>query len=299
MSRKSLPKSQLQHRMLGDLELAGMGPKTQRSYTAAVRGLAKHYRKSPDQLTEEQVRDYILHCKRVRKLAIGTMRPIVYGIKFFYRQTAPRNWPLLQAIKLPKRDGLPIVLDREDVRRLLNAVREPCYRAAFRLMYGCGLRNSDVRMLEVNDVNSRKMQLHVRRSKGLKDRIVPLAKEVLDALRAYWVTHRHPRLVFPTRVHPIEKIAMATKPMHERSIQRVFAQVVAELGLQRPGLRPHTLRHCYATHLLEEGINLRVLQQYMGHKNLQATEIYLHLSAHGQEHARQVVARLMHDLLAE
>ncbi len=298
-ARKTQPKSRLQKQMLEDLELAGMSPKTQKAYSAAVRGLAKHFGKSPDRLSEQEVRDYILHLKRDRKLAIGTIRPIVNGIKFFYRQTVVRKWTLLEAIKLPRTQPLPIVLDRQDVQRLLQAVTEPCYRAAFRLMYGCGLRNSDVRTLEVTDINAQKMQLHVRRSKGLVDRIVPLAGEVLQALRAYWATHRHPQLVFPARMHSIEKMRLATGPMHERSIQRAFAQVVAQLGLTRPGLRPHTLRHCYATHLLEEGVNVKVLQLYLGHKNLQATEVYLHLSAHGQAHAREAVARIMHDLLAE
>lgn len=296
-SHESRRKSQLQLRMLEDLELAAMSPKTQEAYVAAVRGLAKHYGKSPEGLSEQQVRDYILFCRRDRKLAIGTMRPIVYGLKFFYRRTVPRDWPQLQSIKLPKRHGLPVVLDQQDVRRLLHAVQEPCYHAAFSVMYGCGLRNSDARMLEVSDIDSRKMQLHVRRSKGLKDRIVPIAEEVLQTLRDYWATHRNPRLVFPARVRPAEKMRTVTRPMHERSIQRTFAQVVAQLGLQRPGLRPHTLRHCYATHLLDAGVNLRVLQQYLGHKNLQATEVYLHLSSHGQEQARQAVAQLMRDVM--
>lgn len=198
-SRKKARKSQLQVRMLDDLELAAMSPKTQEAYVGAVRGLAKHYGQSPDRLSEQQVRDYILFCKRDRKLAIGTMRPIVYGLKFFYRHTVPRDWPQLHSIKLPKRHGLPIVLDPQQVRLFLGAVQELCYLAVFSLMYGCGLRNSDVRMLEVSDIDSRKMQLHVRRSKGLKDRIVPIAEEVLQKLRDYWSTHRNPRLIFPAR----------------------------------------------------------------------------------------------------
>ena len=296
-SRKSSAKSQLQVRMLADLELAGMSPKTQQLYVGAVRGLAKHYRKSPDQLTEQQVTDYILYLRRDRKLAIGTMRAIVYGIKFFYSRTTTRDWPSVMAIKLPKTRPLPTVLDPEEVQKLLKAIEHPCYLAVFRTMYGSGLRNSDVRMLEVGDVDSRKMQLHIRRSKGLQDRIVPMAQEVLDALRAYWSTHRNPKLLFPARMRSAAETRSATKPMSQRAVQRAFAKIVAQVGLQKRCLRPHTLRHSYATHLLDGGVNLRVLQQYLGHKNLQATEVYLHLSTHGQEHARQVVADLMRTMV--
>ena len=129
-NRPKRPTSRLQQRMRGDLELAGSSDKTQEAYVAAVRGLAKYHGRSPVRITEQQVRDYILFLKRERQLAIGTLRPIVYGIKFLYRNTVPRNWPLLNAIKLPTTRGLPTILDRDEVERLIGAARERCCRAS-------------------------------------------------------------------------------------------------------------------------------------------------------------------------
>ena len=136
------------------------------------------------------------------------------------------------------------------------------------------------------------MLLHVRTTKGHRQRSVPLPQATLEALRQYWKTHRHPKWLFPGRAD-LKNIAQAERPISERSVQRAFQQVVRSLGLKQPGLCPHTLRHSYATAMLEAGVNIRVLQEYLGHKNLSATEVYLHLTRNADAAGRAIVERLM------
>ena len=220
------------------------------------------------------------------------MRPIVASFKFFYRVTVPREWKTLQAIWIPKVRTLPAVLVPDRVWQLIEATRTPYLQTFFRTAYTCGLRPGDTRQLTVGDVDSDRMLLQVRTTKGGNDRCVPLPQATLDALRNYWRTHRNPKWLFPARAD-LKQIATADKPISERSIQRGFAQVVRSLAWKQVGLCPHTLRHSYATAMLEAGVNLKVLQSYLGHKTLQATEVYLHLTRHGDEQARRIVERLM------
>lgn len=220
------------------------------------------------------------------------MRPILGAIKFLYRVTLPRDWPTLAAMRIPKSFKLPAVLVPEKVWQLIDATTSLHLQTFFRTAYSCGLRPGDARHLTTHDVDSDRMMLHVRTTKGLSERCVPLPQATLVALREYWGTHRNPRWLFPSRAS-VATILSAQQPISERSVQRGFQMVVQSLGWQQTGLRPHTLRHSYATAMLEEGVNLKVLQTYLGHKNLQATEIYLHLTRNGDRQARRAVERLM------
>jgi site-specific recombinase XerD len=275
-----------------DLKLDGKAPKTIKLYLAAVRGLANHYDCSPSKLSEEQVRQYLLFLIDKRKLKPNSMRSILAGIQFFYRVTVPRDWKTLAAARIPKTRTLPAVLLPEQVWQLIEATKALHFQVFFRTAYTCGLRPGDTRHLTPHDVDADRMLLHVRTTKGRNDRCVPLPQATLEALREYWKTHRNPKWLFPSRA-ALATIAQADKPISERGVQRAFAQVVQSLGFKKKGLCPHTLRHSYATALLEEGVNLKVLQTYLGHKNLQATEVYLHLTQHSDEKARRVVERLM------
>lgn len=272
------------------MKLSGKQPKTVTTYLAAIQHVAKHYQCSPDKLTEEQIRQYILAQRE--RLKLNSMRPIVASLKFFYRVTVPRDWKTLQTLRLPKSFTIPAVLTSETVWTLIEATRAFHFQVFFRTTYTCGLRLGDARHLTTQDVDTERMLLHVRHTKGHSQRSVPLPQATLDALREYWRTHRHPKWLFPGRAD-LKQIAAADKPISERSVQRAFAQLVRSLDLKQPGLCPHTLRHSYATAMLEAGVNLKVLQAYLGHKNLQATEVYLHLTRHSDEHARRVVERFM------
>ena len=211
------------------------------------------------------------------------------GIKFFYSHTTPRDWPTLQRLRVRKEKRLPDVLSVDEVRRLIDAVRTPHNRAYFWTVYSLGLRLEEGLHLQVGDIDSARMMVHVHRGKGAKDRYVPLPSRTLTILRQYWVTHRHPIWLFPAtgRDRPARP-RRPTRPMDRSSVQGAMSRVVQELEFQK-AISIHTLRHSYATHLLEAGVNLRLIQQYLGHSSLQTTMVYLHLTTASQE---QAVARI-------
>jgi integrase/recombinase XerD len=282
----------LRLRMTQDLQVAGLSPRTQEAYLRAVRMLADHYRTPPDRLSEAQVRDYLLHLKNDRHFAANSLAIAFAGIKFFYSHTAPRDWTTLRRLRVPREHRLPDVLSIDEVRRLIAAVRTPHNRTYFRAVYSLGLRLGEGLNLQVGDIDSGRMMVHVRHGKGGKDRFVPLPSSTLKSLRAYWASHRHPTWIFPATGRDHRRAATADRPMERSSVQGALRRVVRELGL-RKSISIHTLRHSYATHLLEAGINLRLIQQYLGHRSLQTTMVYLHLTAASQEQARQRIEALM------
>jgi site-specific recombinase XerD len=210
------------------------------------------------------------------------------GIKFFYSHTTPRDWPTLQRLRVRKERRLPDVLSVDEVRRLIAAVRTHQYQAYFWTVYSLGLRLAEGLHLQVGDIDSARMLVHIHRGKGAKDRYVPLPSSTLRVLREYWVTHRHPQWLFPATGRDHQQAALATGPMDKSSVQGALRRVVQELKFQK-AISIHSLRHSYATHLLEAGVNLRLIQQYLGHSSLTTTMVYLHLTTASQE---QAVARI-------
>jgi integrase/recombinase XerD len=178
------------------------------------------------------------------------------------------------------------------VRRIIDAVRTPHNKTYLWTVYSLGLRLQEGLALEVGDIDGSRMLVHVHRGKGAKDRYVPLPASTLAMLRQYWATHRNPRLLFPATGRNHLRAATATEPMGKASVQGAMRRVVLGLGF-RKSVHVHTLRHSYATHLLEAGVNLRLIQQYLGHSSLQTTMVYLHLTSQGQEQARAAIDRLM------
>jgi integrase/recombinase XerD len=291
-SSQHRPTSALRQRMQQDLQLAGLSQGTQEAYLRAVRQLAAHFKTPPDQLSEAQLREYLLFLKNDRQFAASTLRLAYCGIKFFSTRTAPRDWQTLKSIRIPKQKTLPDVLSVEEVHRLIEAVRRPHVKAYFWTVYSLGLRRQEGLRLQVGDIDSQRMQVHVRCGKGAKDRYVPLPAKTLAVLREYWLTHRNPVWLFPAHARNPEQAAIATRPMTKSSVQIALRLVVRQLKL-RKSVHLHTLRHSYATHLLDAGVNLRLIQQYLGHRCLQTTMIYLHLTTQGQEQARAAIERLM------
>ena len=178
------------------------------------------------------------------------------------------------------------------MRRLNAAVRTPHNRAYFWTVYSLGLRLEEGLHLQVGDIDSQRMVVHVRRGKGAKDRYVPLPGRTLEVLRAYWATHRHPQWLFPDRGRDGHQAATADQPMTRATVQKAMGRVVQELGLKK-AISVHSLRHSYATHLLEAGVNLRLIQQYLGHSSLNTTMVYLHLTPASQEQAVRRIETLM------
>jgi integrase/recombinase XerD len=282
----------LRQRMHQDLQLAGLAEGTQKAYLRVVRQLADHFHRAPDRLTECDVREYLLYLKNERQSSPSSLKIAASGITFFYTHTAPRDWQTLKKLRIPRPQTLPDVLSIDEVRRLIDAVRTPHNQAYFWTVYSLGLRLQEGLHLQVGDIDSARRVVHVHRGKGSKDRYVPLPMRTLSTLRQYWATHRHPLWLFPATGRDHGPAGAATGPMAPCSVQGAMKRVVQELGL-RKRVTIHTLRHSYATHLLEAGVNLRLIQQYLGHRSLQATMVYLHLTSLGQERARAVIDRLM------
>ncbi len=282
----------LRKKMHQDLQLAGLSEGTQDVYLRAVRQLAVHFHTPPDVLNEAQVRDYLLHLKNDRKLASSSLSIAYCAIKFFYSHTAPRDWPTLQRIRVQKEKRLPDVLSIDEVRQLIGAVRKLCYRTYFSTVYSLGLRRNEGLHLQVRDIDSARMLVHVHRGKGAKDRFVPLPARTLALLREYWVTHRNPVWLFPANGSDRRQAESSDGPMSKDGVQHAMRRVVHQLGW-RKAVSIHTLRHSYATHLLKAGVNLRLIQQYLGHSSLQTTMVYLHLTTVSQEQAIAVINQLM------
>jgi site-specific recombinase XerD len=282
----------LRERMQQDLQLAGLSERTQEAYLRAVRQLAAHYGQAPDQLSEKQLRDYFLFLKNDKQFAPASLKIAYYGIRFFYTQTVPRQWATLDKLRIPKQKTLPDVLSVDEVRRVIDAVRTPHNKAYLWTVYSLGLRLTEGLHLQVGDIDGARKLVHVHRGKGAKDRYVPLPPRTLAMLREYWSTHRNPCWLFPATGRNHRAGATAAGPMAKASVQGALRRVVGELGFRKK-VSIHTLRHSYATHLLEAGVNLRLIQQYLGHSSLQTTMVYLHLTSQGQQQAVATIERLM------
>lgn len=283
----------LRERMLADMQLRGLAPKTQESYLRAVRQLAAYYNKSPDQITEEELRHYFLFLKNEKMASRSACTIALCGIKFFFEQTLQRQWKTFDLVRPPKSKKLPVVLSREEVRRVLDCVRLAHYRICLTTIYASGLRLKEALHLEVRDVNGDRGVLHIRQPKGWRDRYVPLPLTTLTLLRQQWAAHRHPSLLFPSRHRGAA--GQASRPIGPTGVQRAFKAALAESNVSKQAT-VHTLRHSWATHLLEAGVNLRLIQLWLGHKSLQTTAIYTHLTRHAETLAGETINHLMADL---
>jgi len=259
--------------MLEDMQLHGLAPGTQEVYAASIAKLANHYHRSPDLITEEELRQYFLDLTLRKKASRSTSTVDLCAIKFFFEKTLQRPWPSLQLMRSPKQKRLPVVLSREEVYRILSAVRFPVYRACLTTIYCCGLRLSEGALLPVRSVDSARMMLRVL-GKGSKEREIPLPEKTLGLLRDFWRTHRSAQWLFPARLHHQNH----SRPVPIWNVHMAFARAREQSGVNKPA-HVHTLRHSYATHLLEAGVNLRAIQVILGHRSPESTAIYTHLTA--------------------
>ena len=288
--------SPLQQRMLEDMQLRGLSARTQEAYARAVWQLAQYYRRRPEQLSDAELRQYFLYLTNEKKLARPTATIALCGIKFFYEQTLKQPWPTLRFVRPPREWKLPVVLSRKEVRRILQEVRIPVYRACLTTIYACGLRLLEGTRLQVPDVDSARMLLHIH-GKNKQDRYVPLPQSTLQLLRAHWRTHRSPLWLFPapTRHGLAHSLAHDGGPVTRSSLQSAFRSAVQRAGINKRA-HVHTLRHSYATHLLEANFNLRVIQDHLGHRSPRTTAIYTHLTREVRASVTQPLNQLMADL---
>lgn len=273
------------------LQLNGMAERTQDAYARSVRMLVDYYHKTPDLVTEDELQEYFLHRKNGCNWSPNTMRICYSGIKFFFVNVLQRDWHLLDIIRAQAEHRLPTVLSVEEVRDILAKVTSPHNYAFLSTVYTCGLRLQEARHLEVSDIDSSRLMIHVHRGKGAKDRMVPLPQATLALLRKHWATHKNPRFIFPALGRSGKSDGRS--PIAVSTVQGALRSAKRSSGIQKRGVSVHTLRHSYATHLLEAGVNLRVIQRYMGHSRLETTMIYLHLTTKGQEDAYKIIDQLM------
>jgi len=286
--------TQLRKRMIEDMQLRGMAEKTQASYLRSVHKLAEHYNKPPDQITEEELRQYFLYLTNVKKYARATVTIALCGIKFFYNYTSRRDWPSVKLIRPKREKKLPVILSVEEVRKILALVRLDRYRTCLSTIYSCGLRLQEGVNLRVEDVDSARMLLHIH-GKGAKDRYVPLPAKTLELLREFWKTHRNPVWLFPSPSRNGLDEPIAGMPLSLTSVQNAFKKARLKAGINNRA-SVHTLRHSYATHLLETGVNLRLIQEYLGHNTPTTTSVYTHLTDRAKSSASQTINQLMADL---
>ena len=286
----------LRRRMIEDMQLRGFAARTQEAYVHAVRQLAGHLHKTPDQIAEEELRQYFLYLINVKRFARASFTIALCGIKFFFESTLGRDWTLFGLARPPRQKTLPVILSREEVRRILGCVRLPVYRTCLITIYACGLRLLEGARLAVPDVQSDRMLLHVH-GKGGCDRYVPIPGATLARLREHWRTHRSPQWLFPAPVRRGRRyfVPKGAGPISGCSLQSAFRRALLQSGVAKRA-HVHSLRHSYATHLLEDGVNLRLIQAYLGHTSSKTTQIYTHLTQEVHQTAIDPINRLMQDL---
>lgn len=268
----------LRKRMIEDMQINGLSARTQEVYVRAVRLLADHFHRSPDLLSEEDLRQYFLYLANEKKIARSTATIALCGIKFLFEHTLRRQWPTLRFVRPRFEKKLPVVLSCEEVRQILSHVRVPAYRFCLTTIYACGLRLMEGAQLQVTDVDSGRMFLHIHGKYG-KDRYVPLPKPTLHMLRSFWRTHCSRSWLFPAPIHHgwNRRLVNGGGPVTRKSLQRAFERALRCSRIAKRA-HVHTLRHSYATHLLEAGVNLRIIQENLGHRSVRTTQIYTHLT---------------------
>ena len=255
--------------MKDDLELKGLSPHTQEIYLRQVKQFTHHYGRSPRQLGEKEIREYLLYLIREKKSSTATVNLCYHALKFLYKTTLNREWVIARIPRLKSIKQLPVVLDKEEVESLFSVLKNIKHRAILMLIYSSGLRLMEAAHLKVTDVDSKRMLLRIKQGKGRKDRYTILSKAALKVLREYWSQYRPKEWLFAGR--------FPDKPLTGRSIQRVLIKAKKLAGIKKPAT-VHTLRHSFATHLLEAGTNLYHIQLLLGHRSLNTTTIYLHVS---------------------
>jgi len=273
--------TQLRRMMLEELQRRNYSPQTIRAYLRAVAQFAKHFGKRPDQLGPDEVRTYQAYLLRERKLAVGSVVAQVAALRFFYVRVLKRHG-FREDLPYPKdHRRLPTVLSREEVTQLINAAGNLLHRALLMTLYGTGMRRTEASLLKVSDVDSQRMMIRVERGKGGAGRDIPLSPALLETLREYWRWKKPRTYLFASS----ERKRGKERPIADTTVWYACAQAARHAGLTKR-IGPHTLRHSFATHLLEAGTDLRTIQILLGHGDLETTAKYLHLS---QRHLRAVV----------
>jgi len=258
----------LREQMKMDLKLKGYSPKTQAAYLGYMKNFVRYFGRSPAKMGEEEIREYLYHLVTEKDLGDSSINSAYSALKFFYKTTLGRDWNVAKIPRRKTEKRLPVVLDGSEIKQLFAVTTNLKHRALLMTTYSAGLRVSETAHLKVSDVDSKRMQLLVAQGKGKKDRYALLSPVTLNLLRDYWRQYRPFSWLFPGR--------LPERPISTRSIQKVFEKAKRKAGIKKPAT-VHTLRHSFATHLLEAGTDIYRVQKLMGHTSPKTTAIYIHL----------------------
>ncbi len=273
------------------LVLTGLSRRSGEAYAREVRILVRRFERPPFLLTEGEVRRFILERHKVLN---GSSQRILYrGLRFVYNDLFKRDWELLKSLSAKREIIEPTILSREEVGRLLAGIGTPHIYAYLRTVYSCGLRMSEALHIRPGDIDRAAGLLHVRCGKGAKDRKVVLPSLTLDLLGRYWLLHRNPDWLFPALGRDGKGGSTASAPMSITAVQGGMRRYLKRAGITKARVSIHSLRHAYATHLLEAGVPLTVLQRLLGHEKIETTLRYVHLSRDAQVNSAGIIDGLM------
>src|SRR6202162_6342841 len=266
--------TRLRKMMLEELQRRNFSEDTIRRYIHTVEDFARHFNRPPDRLGLRHIREYQAHLFQKRKLSSGSVTNHLAALRFFYIQTLKKAWSVAETPYPKKNHRLPAILSQEEVARLIDAASTPFHRTLLMTLYATGLRRAEVTHLKASDIDSKRMVIHVRGGKGRKDRDVMLSPRLLEELRQHWRRLRRKTSVW---LFPGNRWHNGGQPIDTKPPRNACKEAAQRAGIQKK-VHPHTLRHCFATHLLEAGADLRTIQILLGHSDLKETTIYLHLS---------------------
>lgn len=261
--------SALRKQMDGDLVVRGMSVRTRKAYVKAVADLAKYYGRRPDRITEQEVQNYLVHLLEEKKLAWSSCNVAVHGLKFFYRVTLKRSQAEFNIPTARQPQKLPEILSREEVAALIEKTANLKHRMLLMTAYAAGLRVNELCHLKLSHIDSARMTIRVEQGKGAKDRYTLLSPRLLTELRGYWLAQRPKDWLFPGKERAV--------PISDASVQKLFDRAKARAGIVKHG-GIHALRHAFATHLLEAGVDVHTIQRLLGHSHIGSTLRYFHLA---------------------
>ena len=272
------------------LKLQGKAEKTIEAYSRAIRRTAQFFDRCPDDLTAEDLRTYFAALLETHSWS--TIKLDRCGLQFFYTHVLDKPWDWTKIVKPPRSTRLPDILTQPETHRLLGTVRKLRYRVFFITLYSTGMRLGEGLALEVGDIDGSRLRIHVRGGKGRKDRYVPMPPAVYTMLRRWWVTHRNGRLLFPNPNGSPQAMQRAERPMDRGGVQSAMRAAVNDAGITLR-ITPHSMRHCFSTHMLELGVDLRELQVILGHTRPETTARYTHLTDVTSAKAREQQIKLL------
>ncbi|PKN65434.1 MAG: integrase [Deltaproteobacteria bacterium HGW-Deltaproteobacteria-15] len=259
----------LRDQMVMDMRLKGLSPKTISCYVGAMKAIAAHFGKSPAELSDDEIREYLYYLVEARKASRAVISQSYSALKFLFEHTLQKQWNHARIPRTKQHKRLPWVLSREDVEAIFLATKNLKQRAILMTIYSAGLRVGEATRLKVRDIDSKRMMIRVSEGKGLKDRYTLLGERNLELLRTYWKAYRPEDWLFPS--------VSGSEPVSISCVQKAFSASLRKAGIKKKA-SVHTLRHCFATHLLESGTDLYYIQRLLGHKSAGTTSVYLHIA---------------------